>query len=93
MDDFFSQLKAAAGDQPSATLLRQIRAVPTVREAGKNHFAVAPGVTLELALHEGAWQAHLDRHGRKERFALANATGERKLIDAIKRAAAGRDDD
>jgi hypothetical protein len=93
MDDFFSQLKAAAGEQPSATLVRQIRAVPGVREAGKNRFAIAPGITLELALHEGAWRGYLDKHGRKESFALASATDERKLIDAIKRAAAGRDDD
>ncbi len=93
MDDFFSQLKAAAGEQPSAILLRQIRAVPTVREAGKNRFAIAPGITLELILHEGAWRAHLDKHGRNEIFALAGATDERKLIDAIKRAAAGRDDE
>jgi hypothetical protein len=93
MDDFFSQLKAAAGEQPSATLLRQIRAVPSVREAGKHRFAVAPGITLELRLHEGAWRGHLDKHGRNEVFVLASATDERKLIDAIKRTAAGRDDE
>jgi hypothetical protein len=91
MDDFLSQAGAAAG--PSATLLRQIRGIPGVRENGRHRFTVAPGVSLALVAQDNSWQARLDSHGRVQPFPLANAVDERKLIDALKRAAQNRDDD
>lgn len=85
MNDFFSQLNAAANAGPSPTLLRQVREVPGVRETGKHRYALAPAISLRFEVADGVWMALLDTQGQLQRFNLQTPMDERKLINALKR--------
>jgi hypothetical protein len=92
MSDFFSELESLKGGGPSATLLRQVRAVPGVRETGKHSFAI-DRAQLKFVQKDGAWLAQLDHAGRSTTWPIATPIEERKLIDKLKLIAAGRDDE
>ena len=94
MDDFFSQLKSTGNGGPSATLLRQVRQMPGIRETGKYRYTLLPGTSLRFELVEGTWLAFIDTSGgRYKTFSLQNPVDERKLIDALKRIIQGREED
>ena len=84
-------------DQPTALLLRQIRAIAGVRETAKNQFKISADVSLSLirvvAVTPPSWQAQLTMHGRCQLYPLSNPAQERQLIAVLKRAAANRDEE
>jgi hypothetical protein len=93
MSDFFSDLEALkGGGGPSTTLLRQVRAMPGVRETGKHSFAI-DRAQLKFVQKNGKWIAQLDHAGRSTAWPMSNPLEERKLVDKLKLIAAGRDDE
>jgi hypothetical protein len=93
MSDFFSELEAfKGGSSPSTTLLRQVRAIPSVRETGKHSFAI-DRAQLKFVQKDRAWMAQLEHAGRVTLLPISTALEERKLIDKLKLIAAGRDDE
>jgi hypothetical protein len=93
MSDFFSELEALkGGGGPSTTLLRQVRAIASVRETGKHSFAI-DRAQLKFLQKDGKWVAQLDNAGRVTTLPLSTPLEERKLIDKLKLIAAGRDDE
>jgi hypothetical protein len=93
MSDFFSELEALkGGGGPSTTLLRQVRALPSVRETGKHSFAI-DRAQLKFVQQKGTWMAQLEQAGRMTALPVSTPLEERKLIDKLKLIAAGRDDE
>ncbi|HET7772881.1 MAG TPA: hypothetical protein VFK82_03570 [Burkholderiaceae bacterium] len=96
MSDLFAELEAlkgGGGPGPSPALLRQLRALPGVRENARQRFAIDAGVELRFEVKDGAVTALLDERGRVHRFTLAGPTDERKLLDAVRRLGSRREDD
>ncbi|MFM2399897.1 MAG: hypothetical protein RL341_2054 [Pseudomonadota bacterium] len=93
MSDLFSELEALkGGGGPDAVLLRQVRALPSVRETAKNCFTVDRS-ELRFVQKDGKWIAQIIGTGRTQTLPLQNALDHRKLIDKLKLLAAGRDDE
>jgi hypothetical protein len=96
MSDLFAELEAlkgGGGPGPSPALLRQLRALPGVKESTRQRFAIDAGVELRFDVKDAAVTALLDERGRMQRFPLAGATDERKLLDAVRRMSGRREDD
>lgn len=96
MSDFFSELEALKGGGsagPSPALLRQLRALPGVKERGQQRFVLDAGVELHFELKDKSVTALIDERGRIQRLPIANPTDERKLLDAVRRLAGRREDD
>jgi hypothetical protein len=96
MSDLFAELEAlkgGGGPGPSPALLRQLRALPGVKESARQRFTVDAGVELHFEVKDSTVTAVLDERGRVQRYALAGATDERKLLDAVRRLGSRREDE
>jgi hypothetical protein len=76
-------------------VLRQLREIKGLREASPGVFHCRGTVFVQFQVSDGVVSAELKKPGGRgfDRYAVATAPGQRKLVDDAKRRAAHADDE
>jgi hypothetical protein len=81
--------------KPLQMVLRQLREIKGLREASPGVFHCRGAVFVQFQVSDGVVSAELKKPGGRgfDRYAVATAPGQRKLVDDAKRRAAHADDE